>query len=350
MFKWKKFFCVGVFLVIVAGGFALEAGDHNLDSVLGLLSATIRWDPFLRRGSLEAQGHSCFFVVREKRESGPVVFDNRVVFSTDTPYYENGELLFPESFTETVRQQFEDAILDDAARFRIAAIIIDPGHGGKDGGAVGTQIVGGTVVRTVEKDVTLNVGKKLEARLRSAYPDKRILMTRTADTFPSLEDRANLANKVQLADNEAVIYISIHANSSFKKDARGFEVWYLPPDYRREVIQGGVSSPLAGVQNVLLEEEFTKESVMMAQSIVNEWEKTFGLLIPSRGIKTEEWYVVRKSRMPAVLVELGFVSNAEDAAFLRSDSELQKMSDVLYNGMREFITKFEMSGGFIALK
>jgi N-acetylmuramoyl-L-alanine amidase len=199
-----------------------------------------------------------------------------------------------------------------------------------------------------EKDITLSVSQKLAAKLKSAYPDKKILMTRTNDTFPSLEDRAQLANKVHLKDNEAVIYISIHANSSFNKSARGFEVWYLPPEYRRTVIEGDTATPLASIQNVMLEEEYTKESRMMAESILDNFMADFGKTLPSRGIKTEEWYVVRKSRMPAVLVELGFVSNAEDAALLTNEAELNKMSGTIYSGISDFIVKFEKSGGFIA--
>ena len=64
-------------------------------------------------------------------------------------------------------------------------------------------------------------------------------MTRTGDTYPTLEERVNMANNVKLADNEAIIYISIHANSSFNKTASGFEVWYLPRDYKRNDLTDG---------------------------------------------------------------------------------------------------------------
>jgi N-acetylmuramoyl-L-alanine amidase len=180
-----------------------------------------------------------------------------------------------------------------------------------------------------------------------------VLLTREGDTYPSLEDRVALANAVPLGENEAIVFISVHANASFNKNARGYEVWYLSPEYRRTVIDPsprGNSADIMTIYNAMLEEEFTTESIIMAQSILEGFKEELGSLLPSRGIKAEDWFVVRNARMPSVLVELGFVTNEEDARLMTGEAYLRKFSDALYKGITGFIALFERSGGFTALQ
>ncbi|MDR1058622.1 MAG: N-acetylmuramoyl-L-alanine amidase, partial [Treponema sp.] len=241
---------------------------------------------------------------------------------------------------------------EDQSRFRIAAIIVDPGHGGKDTGAVGNFVIAGKPFKSVEKDITLRTAKLLHARLSAAFPGKRILLTREGDTYPTLENRVALANSVRLKDNEAVIFISIHANASFNKQARGYEVWYLSPEFRRNVIDPSKysgSKEVISILNGMMEEEFTTESVMMAQAIMTRLAEAADGSMPSRGIKAEEWFVVRNSRMPAVLVELGFVTNETDALLMNDEAYLKNLSEALYKGINDFITLFERTGGFTVI-
>ena len=202
----------------------------------------------------------------------------------------------------------------------------------------------------MEKDVTLTVSKKLAALLRDAYPGKKVLLTRTGDTYPSLEDRVIIANTVPLKDNEAIIYISIHANSSLtNKNARGYEVWYLPPETRRELIDRdntAENTEIIHILNDMLQTEFIYESTQMGRFILNRFKESFGNKIPSRGLKAENWYVVRNARMPAILVELGFVSNIEDAKLMSDEGYLKLFSEALYKGIVDFVSEFEQSGGY----
>jgi N-acetylmuramoyl-L-alanine amidase len=286
-------------------------------------------------------------------EQGLVVVDTREILTLPLPYIEGGNLKFPEAFVSALKGNFDNSLQTEQSRFRIAAIIVDPGHGGKDSGAIGTHTIGGKTLQVVEKDVTLRVSKMLYARLAAAYPDKRIIMTREGDTFPALEDRVNIANGVPLKENEAIIYISIHANASFTKSARGYEVWYLSPETRRTVIDQdryADSTEVLSILNEMLEEEFTTESIMIAQSILEQFKAVLGNSIPSRGLKAEDWYVVKNSRMPSVLVELGFVTNEADALLLTEEAPLQKFSEALYKGIMDFITVFERSGGFTSIE
>jgi N-acetylmuramoyl-L-alanine amidase len=98
-----------------------------------------------------------------------------------------------------------------------------------------------------------------------------------------------------------------------------------------------------------MQEEFNTESRLLSQSILRQLNEMFGHLMPSRGLKENDWFVVRNARMPSVLVELGFVSNQADAILMNDEAYLIRFAEALYNGIAEFVTLFELSGGFTAL-
>jgi N-acetylmuramoyl-L-alanine amidase len=330
-----------------------EPAALSLEETLKALGAELRWDPLFRAGVLSIRGHHLAFQTGNTGDQGLVLLDNRDVFTLPAPYLEGGILLFPEEFVNIGRKTLDEYMQQELSRFRIAAIIVDPGHGGKDSGASGTHNINGRQFTLVEKDLTLRVSRDLHAMLSAAFPDKQVLLTRTGDTYPTLEDRVAIANSVPLRENEAIIYISIHANASFNKSARGYEVWYLSPDYRRTVIDESKydgSAEILHILNDMMEEEFTTESITMAQLIINQFKETLGLLIPSRGIKAEEWFVVRNARMPSILVELGFVTNETDALLMTDETYLMKLSQALYKGITQFVTVFERSGGFTSIE
>ena len=231
-----------------------------------------------------------------------------------------------------------------ASNFRIAAIIIDPGHGGRDPGAVSEHVINGRRQRIQEKDITLNASIMLRDMLARTYPGRRILMTREHDVMTSLEERSGIANAIPSGRNEAVIFISIHTNFASNQNIRGFEVWYLNPEYRRTVLDESEfsdSPELRSIMNLLAEEVFTVESIRLAQSMLDSLSAAMGNSIPSRGIKAEEFFVVRHSHMPAVLVELGFISNRDDAILMTSDAGLRRMVDAIHKGIVDFVTAFE---------
>jgi N-acetylmuramoyl-L-alanine amidase len=208
-------------------------------------------------------------------------------------------------------------------------------------------------VEVKEKDIVLKASKQLRDLLTKAYPDKRILLTRESDITLSLEERTLIANSVPIRKNEAIIYISIHANASFDKNAKGYEVWHIKPDYRRTLLDDTHfpdSPELRQIMNLLTEEAYITESIRIAGSILDSLKSAMGRSMPSRGLKEENWFVVRLSHMPAVLVELGFVSNKDDAMIMISDSGFNKMVDALYKGIALFVADFERSGGFIAAR
>jgi len=324
----------------------------SLDETLSALSsisrseqAQFRWDPLLRDGTFNIGEHyGAFSTAVREGETGYLVFDNRELFNVPLPYNDNGSLIFPEAFVSTLKNTFTRLYENDASRFRIAAIVIDPGHGGRDPGAEGNMTVNGKNTKIYEKDIVLKVALALRTQLIQTYPDKRILMTRSTDVYLTLDQRADMANAVSVNDNEAVIFISIHANASVNSSARGYEAWHITSGYRRSLIdssQHNFPPDITAILNAMLEEEFTTESILLADSILAGLGQVFGSSLPSRGRKANDWFVVRNSRMPAVLVELGFVSNPQDAVLMTSDEGLQRYTRALYNGITNFIGIFE---------
>jgi N-acetylmuramoyl-L-alanine amidase len=343
------------------GGGRIFSLDDAL-AVLGGLPAPanpgtteFRWDPFFGSGVFSAAGHRLSFRAGEPGEQGYFLLDGKDLYEAPVPYLVRGLLYFPEDFVTTAEQVLfpkaeSPPVREEGSSFRIAAIIVDPGHGGKDPGAIGRFSRRGTSWSSVEKDITLKVSREIHALLSRTYPDKRILLTRDRDAFPSLQERVDLANSVPLGEQEAVIFVSIHANASLNKQVRGFEVWYLDPNYRRELVDKSKYGESAIIVNSMLEEEFTTESILMGQHILSRMGEALGDLVPNRGLKAEKWFVVRNAQMPAVLVELPFVTNEEDAAIMADEGYLKQFAAAIYKGIADFVSAFERTGGFIAIQ
>lgn len=340
-----------LFLFSAVLSFAAAGEDSlSVSDALSKLSAILSWDPLTQSGTLVKDAHRLVFLASPGDFS---VLDGADLVKAPAPLVVDGTLRFPASFVAAASAAFSEAAAAEKTRFRVAAVIVDPGHGGRDSGATATHSIGGKDRTLVEKDLVLDVSKDLRDRLARAYPDKRIIMTRNGDVYPTLEQRVSAANAVKLSEHEAIVYVSVHANASFNKKARGYEVWYLSPEYRRNVIDEkkfAESTDVLPILNAMMEEEFTTESIIIARDIMDGFSRLVGNMSPARGIKAEEWFVVRNARMPSVLVEIGFITNPEDALLLSDGSYLRKLSEAIYSGVREFIAKFERTGGFTAVR
>lgn len=176
-------------------------------------------------------------------------------------------------------------------------IVVDAGHGGKDPGAIGNGLN--------EKDVVLDVAKRLKTKLESA--GAKVIMTRESDEFPSLEDRVVIANRAK-----ANSFVSIHANSFSKPTAYGTET-YWDSQY------------------------FGPESKALAQSIQTQLVRYLGTY--DRGVKQAPFYVIKNSYMPSVLAELAFISNSEDAKKLGDPKYRESAATALYTGVMNYYKK-----------
>lgn len=326
---------------------APQSGPAWIDLVTAAsgLKASVSYDPLTRTGHLLRGGD----LVRFKRDFPVYAVGSGQIIRAPAVRDSGQRLEIHPDALAAVRSWFSGRDAERASRFSIAAILIDPGHGGKDSGAIGEFGSGKDRFRILEKDVALTIGLDLYARLQARWPGKRILLTRSGDTYPSLDERVDIGNDVQLGVNEAIIYISIHANASFNKAASGFEVWYLNPEYRRTVVDDtkaqGHDKNVLPILNAMLEEEYTTESVFLARNILAGIKKSVGDSSIDRGLREEEWFVVRNARMPSVLVELGFVTNEAEARKLADKEHLRKLGDGIYNGVVDFVDYFEHRKG-----
>ncbi|MCR5847815.1 MAG: N-acetylmuramoyl-L-alanine amidase [Lachnospiraceae bacterium] len=336
-------FCLITFFSVFAATDSSASGNVSLLKTAKEMGITVFWDSLSESGLLEKNGHQMTF----RKNDGIILLDNLRVMMTDPPVIKNNELYVTDRFIEDATAFFTEE--DDEDLFKVGAILIDAGHGGKDPGALKTYDVGGKKVTIQEKDINLKVAKMLYERLKTAYPEKQIILTRSTDVFLSLSERTDIANAVKVPDNDAILFISIHVNSSLNKSSSGYEVWYLSPGYRRTVLDKTAvddDKSLFPILNSMMEEEYTTESIMIARFIMDGLQAQIGNQSKARGIKAEEWFVVKNANMPSVLIELGFVSNQEEAMLLNSDTYLKKATLGIYNGISAFITHFERSKGF----
>lgn len=343
----KKISIILILTLFVVKVFASTSADQDLLESTKKSGITFYWDSLSSTGMLEKNGQYLTF----KPDQNFVLKNSINVAYIDAPELKDGQINVTKDFLSEINDFFTEES-PDRPMMKVGAILIDPGHGGKDPGASMVHKINGKNVNVREKDINLTVANMLSSMLSKAYPDKRIIMTRNKDVFLTLQERTEIANSVKLKENEAVLYISIHVNASFDKKAKGYEVWHLTPGYRRTVIDKDTTSDpkLFTILNDMMEEEYTTESILIAKYIMEGLNSQIGSKSVSRGIKAEEWFVVRNSKMPSVLVELGFLTNYEEACNLNNKAYLQKQALGIYNGINAFVTHFERSSGFTGLQ
>jgi N-acetylmuramoyl-L-alanine amidase len=233
-----------------------------------------------------------------------------------------------------------------AAEHGIRTIVIDPGHGGS---LVGAQGPGGTL----EKDVTLSMARKLRSAVVNGL-GLQAFLTRDGDQDVPLDDRTAFANNYK-----ADLFLSIHANASRAQGARGSEVYFLSheasdEDSRRLAMAEGAligGGPVreAGSSNVALilwdmaQAEHLEESSALATRLQEELGDATGS--QSRGIKQAPFRVLVGAAMPAVLVEVGFISNAEEEKLLTSDDYQARVVSALVRGLARYQQQREQRRG-----
>ncbi len=355
-----RFFGLALFALAAAPLF----GDVTLDDILKASGGTLAWEPDLGYGVITRGENILVFKpdmtwallnyaekvpTGELRRApdGGILFNAAAARAVEAALAGNEDIRAPAPTGDIAAGAGRSS---SVAASRIAAIVIDPGHGGKDPGTSHTHVFDGKTVDVVEKKITLKVALDLYAELKARYPGLKIVLTRTTDTYVSLEQRTIIANSVPLAPNEAMIFVSIHANASFDYGAKGYEAWYLPPTYSRDLIDpnslGETTKELYPILNSMREEEYTIESVLLGKKILEGIQGVVKGAEIDRGLKEEPWFVVRNAKMPAVLVELGFVTNPEEARLLIDDAYLKKLATGLYNGISSFVSYFDSTSGF----
>lgn len=232
-----------------------------------------------------------------------------------------------------------------AERWELDVIVIDPGHGGEDHGAIGVN-------GKAEKDITLAVALKLRTLLQRLLPQTRIVLTREDDRFVPLYRRGQIAN-----EHRGKLFISLHCNAAPTKPhpARGIETYVLRPGRTPEAIrvaerENAVIRLEADPQRyaafseehhilaTLAQSAFMRLSDRLAALVQQELVSAAGL--PDRGIQQAGFYVLMGASMPSVLVEMGFLSNPADAAFLASPRGQWAVARGLAEALRKYAAEY----------
>ena len=220
---------------------------------------------------------------------------------------------------------------------KISRIAIDPGHGGYDTGSKGPQGL-------LEKDLCLDVAMRLGQLIEEHIAGAEVIYTRKDDRRVSLEERTSIANAAN-----ADLFISIHANSSDFREARGAETYYLSlatsPQSRELATRENASAQsslhdLSDLVAKIARNDKIAESKLLAVDIQNTLSQRLQLVNggeKNRGVKQAPFVVLTGANMPAVLSEISFVSNAGDESLLLESGQRQRVAEGLYRGIAAYL-------------
>ncbi len=302
------------------------------------LRAQEHWDTDAQVLFLTAAGHE----LRAAAGMRVVLLDGSPYLLPAAPVMERGRLLLPQQlWTDRLARWSVPERIPSPPVFRpLRTIVLDAGHGGHDPGAVGP-----TGLR--EKAVTLEVAKSLRDLLvRDGF---RVIMTRYDDRFISLGGRSAVANR-----EEADLFVSVHANASRRRSISGFEAYYLSEatdDQARaleaaenaalpEEIGRPISSDTEAIIWDLLYTEHRAESLELASDICRGMSGA-GIVSRNRGVKSARFAVLKGVRMPAVLVEIGFVSHRDEEVRLRRADHRRRLAEGIRQGILRFRDRLE---------
>ena len=231
--------------------------------------------------------------------------------------------------------------------FKVDVIVIDAGHGGKDSGTRGKQIL--------EKDVALKIALKVGHYIESNVPGVKVIYTRKTDTYISLDERANIANRAN-----ADLFICIHANSmpggraigtetyvmGLHKDESNFEVAkrensviLMDADYKERYEGFDPDSPESYILFSLTQSAYQESSLLFAQKVEDQFKHRVGR--NSRGVKQAGFVVLWRTTMPSVLIETGFLSHPSEEQFLAQERGQDLIASGIYRAFKEYKSEVE---------
>jgi N-acetylmuramoyl-L-alanine amidase len=267
----------------------------------------------------------------------------RVLFESQAGELKTATLVDPHRLLLDFRRPGEEAARERAQAAPLRVIVLDAGHGGQDGGAVGPS---GLTEKELVLDVTKRVARLLEERLRV-----KGLLTRDGDHLVPLRDRTSVANRAR-----ADLFVSIHANAHRRAVSAGVETYFLSSeatdDEARQVaaLENSVielEAPSAGarvdvVKAILwdlAQSAFQAESSRLAEIVQDSM--THSLRIPNRGVKQADFYVLGGAAMPAILIEIGFLTNPREERRLREGRYRDEIALAIFNGLAEYKRRWD---------
>ncbi|AAM71302.1 MAG TPA: N-acetylmuramoyl-L-alanine amidase [Chlorobaculum sp.] len=243
-------------------------------------------------------------------------------------------------------RRIQEGLSRDVDKWKLDAVVIDAGHGGKDPGAIGTQ-------GTHEKDVALNIARDLGMFIRQKWPDVRVIYTRKEDRFIPLKERGQIANRYG-----GKVFISIHCNSAPNNSkVRGPEVYILGPHKTDAALKVAMfeNSVITGEENFaekykgfsdeylimssMAQSAFATQSTELAQDVLQRLSRNNsnnGL-----GVRQAGFMVLWTPSMPSILVETGYLSNPSEEKLLRDRKEQTKIAYAIFQGLQQYRSRYE---------
>lgn len=229
----------------------------------------------------------------------------------------------------------------------VKTIVIDAGHGGKDSGAIGKS-------GYYEKKVVLAVALKVGGYIEEKIPNIKVIYTRDSDEFIELHERANIANK-----NHADLFISIHANSAGASSAHGTETFVLGLHKSEDNLavakrenavieleentdkhyKTDLSSPDGMIKLSMMQSAYLDQSIELASRIQTQFTERVNRT--DRGVRQAGFVVLYKTTMPSILIELGFLTNADEEKFLKSETGQDYMASAIFRAIRDYAEGME---------
>jgi len=231
----------------------------------------------------------------------------------------------------------------------VRTVVIDPGHGGKDSGNLGTK-----TKKKTEKDISLDVALQLGAYIKKNHPDVNVIYTRDTDVFVTLNDRVSIANKAQ-----ADLFISVHCNSaspaaygtetfvmgmhksqaSLKTAIRENKSIYLEDNYKETYKGFNPEDPDTYIKLSMRQNIFLNQSLSLSKKIQDQFRTR--VKRRDRGVKQAGFQVISYTTMPSCLIELGFLTNKEEENFLHSTKGQDYMASAIYRAFKEYKNEIE---------
>ena len=244
---------------------------------------------------------------------------------------------------------------DAGSRFQLRTVVIDAGHGGHDPGAISKNS------KLKEKDINLDLAKRLGSLIEKGYPDVKVIYTRKTDRFVELAERGNIANR-----NHADLFISIHVNSAKATAASGTETFVmgtdksssnmevckrensvilLEDDYTTTYEGFDPNNPESYIIFNLMQNAHFEQSIAFAALVQQNFIKN-GPIKKSRGVRQAPLMVLWRTTMPSVLVEVGFLSNASDRTTLNQTDKRDKIARDIYDAFVSFKEQYDAGTAF----
>ncbi|MDA7729061.1 N-acetylmuramoyl-L-alanine amidase [Flavobacteriales bacterium] len=228
---------------------------------------------------------------------------------------------------------------------KIRTIVIDPGHGGKDSGTMGTKRY-----TQYEKHIALDISLKLGNYIKEAFPKIEIIYTRKTDVFLELRERTELAN-----EKNADLFISVHCDGFTNPNPSGASVFvmgmsklkanmdvamrensvmYLEDNFKEKYDGFDPKSPESYIVFSLMQNTFLDQSISIAEKIEDEFANRAKR--KSRGVKQAPFYVISRANMPSILIEAGFLTNPKEEDFLNTELGKDHIASAIFRGFRRY--------------